>query len=202
MYLDLAMDALDDELTTPEIVEKERAMDKEFITLMQGACRSSNVGRALELAKLLHYPQALETAMRLADFYHLSGLKEQIGILKAVMEESENLHVLAREKRRRWNKVQAPPRRIEMEDQHISRPAPFQDFEPPPTIPRPGLERATPIAGTTRFSSAVPESEASWNATPIEISPPGKRKRDETEDSSQTDFASTPTFPALKQQSR
>ncbi|KAJ7577048.1 hypothetical protein C8J56DRAFT_378653 [Mycena floridula] len=195
LHLEMAMDSLDDELTSQDVITRERSMDKEFLLLIQAACKVGNTARALELAKLIHHDPAMNASIKMADFFHLSGLKEKLTILRNSRQEKEDRYTEAREKRRRWNKSEPALRHLPEQQQAESRPKPFQDFGPPPTIPRPGLSRATPAVETTRFSSMAPESDlsATWEEIPVEPSPSGstqKRKRDEVEDTSFSDFAS------------
>ncbi|KAK0213060.1 hypothetical protein DFS33DRAFT_93789 [Desarmillaria ectypa] len=180
---DMAVDILDEELTTEDIIAKERAMDKEFLQLIQGACKADNIPRAIELTKLLHHVNSFDLVVKIADFYHMVGFKEKVLQLKRIHEESEDRMVLAREKRRRWNKADPPPRRLaDAEEPFSDRPKAFQDFGPPPSIHRPGLSRATPMVEKTRSSSVVPVSAPkSWEETTVseeDITPDGKRKRD------------------------
>ncbi|KAK0505002.1 hypothetical protein EDD18DRAFT_1127226 [Armillaria luteobubalina] len=178
----MAVDVLDEELTTEDIITKERAIDKELLQLIQGACKADNIPRAIELTKLLHHVNSFDLAVRVADFYHMVGFKEKVLRLKQIHEDSEDRMILAREKRRRWNKADPPPRRLADTEEPFDRPKAFQDFGPPPSIHRPGLSRATPTVEKTRYSSVAPVSTPKiWEETTAseeEISPDGKRKRD------------------------
>ncbi|KAK0455435.1 uncharacterized protein EV420DRAFT_1553616 [Desarmillaria tabescens] len=181
-FRDMAVDILDEELTTEDIIAKERAMDKEFLQLIQSACKADNIPRAIELTKLLHHVHSFDLVVKIADFYHMVGFKEKVLRLKRIHEDSEDRLALAREKRRRWNKADPPPRRlVDTEEPFSDRPKAFQDFGPPPSIHRPGLSRATPAVEKTRYSSVAPVSTPkSWEETTAseeDITPDGKRKR-------------------------
>lgn len=182
---DLSLDALDEELTNDDIIDREKAMDKEFIKLIQNACKDDNVPRAIELTKLLHNTHALTAVIKIADFYSLVGFREKVERLSEIRTESEDRLILAREKRRQWNKPEAPPRRLPDVEDSISRaPKPFQDFGPPPPIARPGLSRARPgVEGSKYTSKTTVAPPAAWEEldAPAEKSatttPEGKRKR-------------------------
>ena len=83
-------DLLEEELTTDDIVTREKAMDKEFVKLVQTACKENNIPRAIELTKLLYYTSAFHFVIQIADFYHLPGLREKMSLIKAEREEAED----------------------------------------------------------------------------------------------------------------
>ena len=182
LQIQMLMDCLDDELTTDDILSREKAMDKEFILLIQMACKSDNIPRAIELTKLLHHNVSFDAAMKIADFYHLVGLKEKIAIIKADREETEDRLILARNKRRRWLKAEPPLRQVVAPTNATSRFDPLGDSRPPPTIERPGMARVTvPVIEKTRYSLAVPSTpeRPTWDQLTAD-SPPStdsKRKR-------------------------
>lgn len=199
------LDSLDEELTTDEIVTREKALDKEMIKLIQAACKDSNVARAIEVAKLLHYTASYDMAVKVAEFYHLVGLREKLGLIKADREEAEDRLIVARNKRRRWMKPEAPPRQIAEPMASSSRFDPLGDTRPPPVIERPGMARVTkPIIEKTRYTSLAPASTYSqdpysWDdSIAVESSPPSdsKRKRVEVEESfPSSDYSAMPPPP-------
>jgi chromosome transmission fidelity protein 4 len=187
LLLELARDSLGETLTTDEISKREMEMDKEFIQLIQAACKADNIPRAVELTKLLHHTVSLGMASKLAAFYHLIGLQEKIETLKTVREEEEEDRLVrAREKRRQWLVPDPLPRALPNAPAS-ARQDPLQDFVPPPSIYRPGLARAIPVVETTRYASANEHQAPSVVDTASasedtfgdyeSVTPDGKRKR-------------------------
>ncbi|WVQ98084.1 hypothetical protein IAU59_005206 [Kwoniella sp. CBS 9459] len=68
------------------IKEREVALDKELLQLVQAACKADNLQRALDLARLMHNTGTIEAAAKVAAFYHLPGLQERIGGVKSEKE--------------------------------------------------------------------------------------------------------------------
>jgi chromosome transmission fidelity protein 4 len=190
LHIQTALDLLDDELTTDSIIARERAMDKEFIILIQGACKADNIPRALELAKLLHQLTSFSAAMKIADFYHLPGFREKLEIIKAEREEDEDRLVVMRDKRRRWLKPDPQLRQVQMQGYGAGKIDLLGDVRPPPAIERPGMARVTvPVIETTRYRSVVPpvppqpvHDETQVTDSPSSTSGEGKRKRVEVDD--------------------
>ena len=90
-------------------------------------------------------------AIKAASFYHLIGLQDQLEALKDDREQSEqsdrlgDAHEQRRQRTRDFAAIPAPRTFAEP-----SRPKPFQDFRPPPSMHHPGLERATPVVRPAR----------------------------------------------------
>ena len=176
-------------------------MDKEFIILIQGACKIDNIPRALELTKLLHQLSSFDAATKIADFYHLPGFREKVEILKAEREENEDRLVIMRDKRRRWMKPDPRLRQVQMQNFESGRVDPLGDMRPPPAIERPGMARVTvPVIETTRYKSSIPpvpsqptQSETQLTESPGSTAGEGKRKRVEVDDDD--DFGSSSSLP-------
>jgi len=207
----MALDLLDEELTTDSIVTRERAMDKEFIILIQGACKADNIPRALELTKLLHQLSSFDAAMKIADFYHLPGFREKVAILKVEREENEDRLVVMRNKRRRWMKPDPQLRQVPTQTYAGGRVDPLGDVRPPPAIERPGMARVTvPIIETTRYRSVVlpvppqpAQTETQSPDSPSSTSGEGKRKRVDVDDGDVfTSSSSLPMAPPPLKQSK
>ncbi|KAJ7680302.1 hypothetical protein DFH06DRAFT_1076932 [Mycena polygramma] len=195
LLLEIQRDALDDQLTSDAISKAEQNIDRDLVVLIQGACQNKDIPRAIELAKLVNRTRALDSIIKMAEFYRFAGMKEQVQLLKEIREEEdEDRLVLARDKRKQWTKPDPLPRSFStFTDSITSRPKPFQDFGPPPTVSRPGLAPAIPVKETTRYTA---NANMDPPALPMErtSSPPEtKRKRDEVEDiSSSFEFAAPP----------
>ncbi|KAI6121564.1 hypothetical protein F5141DRAFT_1186762 [Pisolithus sp. B1] len=178
VFIDLARDGLEDELTNSELDKREIELDKSLIRLIQSACKADKAPRAIELTKRLHFAHSISAASQLAGFYRLLGLQEKIDAIKRWREEQEATPLeRARERRRE----------LEQEDRYMKAPKkPFQDFEPPRKIERPALARPAAVVEHTEFTASnataravrtrVEAQEYSWTPPPE-----GKRKRD-TED--------------------
>nr|XP_019008454.1 chromosome transmission fidelity protein 4 [Kwoniella pini CBS 10737]OCF47235.1 chromosome transmission fidelity protein 4 [Kwoniella pini CBS 10737] len=69
-----------------QIKEKEVSLDKEYLQLVQIACKADNLQRALDVARLMHNPGTIEAAAKVAAFYHLPGLQERIVAVKTEKE--------------------------------------------------------------------------------------------------------------------
>lgn len=194
---DMALDALDDDLTTEEIMQQEKAMDKIIVQLIQAACKVDNIPRAVELTKMLHATNALDAAAKIAKFYQAAGFEEKVLKLKHIREESDERLEIAREKRRQWQRANAPPRRLPDKEDYTSSERPtqkaFQDFGSPPRVARPGLLKAQPKVEKSRFSRQEEELDFA------EVSSPnGKRKRDLDVDveAEENPFSSSQAMPA------
>ncbi|EGO25840.1 hypothetical protein SERLADRAFT_448755, partial [Serpula lacrymans var. lacrymans S7.9] len=99
IHINLARDALGDELSTPELDKREVELDKSLIKLIQAACKADKAPRVLELTKRLHFTHSIDAASQLAGFYRLVGLQEKIEAIKRWRLESLNPAEEARDRR-------------------------------------------------------------------------------------------------------
>ena len=187
MYIQITRDALGDELTTDDISRRELGIDKELIQLIQNACKTNKLPRALDLARMLHHTASFDMAIKVAAFYHLPGLQEKMQILKDDREDNDRL-TDARDGRKKMSRdydpvlpPRLPPSRT---DAGPSKVKPFQDFGPPPAIHRPNLARATPTVAP--LPNQV-ETHDGWADVHVPMAIPmavvdGKRKRDDQEE--------------------
>jgi chromosome transmission fidelity protein 4 len=158
MLLEYKRGNLCDELMMDDITKREMVVDKELIRLIQMAC------------KLLHHTASFDMAVRVADFYHLVGLREQLQILKADREVDKSRQLLK------------PPFPPSIDSFTITDSS--NDFAKPSAGYRPGPIRATPSVESTYCSTT---SNAAESASPqietisagISTSPEAKRKRSE-----------------------
>lgn len=179
LLLEILRDALDDQITNEKISKHEQLLDKDYVLLIQNACQQDNVPRAIELAKLIHNTRFLDSVIKISEFYHFKGLTEKIQMLKKIRDEDEDRLIVARDKRKQWTRPDPLPRALSAATESISsRPKPFQDFGPPPTVSRPGLAPAIPVKETTRYTANAAIDLVSTETS--SASPPeNKRKRDE-----------------------
>ena len=197
MLLDILRDGLGEELTSETIVARELALDKALIQLIQHACKTDRLARALDLARMLHLTPSFDAAIKIAAFYSLLGLQEKMEALKDEREDSDRLEGL-RDRRRQITNDFAPIPAMRLPasgyGQEHAKTKPFSDFRPPPALHRPGLERATPVADSlartktngfaqsqmtedsTMYSSSFPDSTQDSH-DPAWSPPGGKRKR-------------------------
>ncbi|KAF9522661.1 hypothetical protein CPB83DRAFT_864133 [Crepidotus variabilis] len=192
MQIELMFDNLDEELTTDDIVSREKAIDKEFVKLIHTACKEGRDARAIELTKLIHQLPTFDIVSQIADFFHQPGLKEKVITIKTDREEAEDRLIVARSKRRRWLKQDAPLRQLAGTTNPV-RVDPLGDGRPPPVIERPGMARVTvPIIERTQYSSlnastsqrTATQESPSWDDSVVDSSPAAeKRKRPDLEDS-------------------
>ncbi|KAF8629176.1 hypothetical protein AX17_005761 [Amanita inopinata Kibby_2008] len=199
LFVQIDLDSLDEELTTNAIATKERALDKELILLIQMACKDpADNPRAIELTKLLHNIISIDAAIKIAEFYHLAGLKEKMQLIRTDREENEDRLIVARSKRRRWLKPDPLPREILSMSARHRRPDPLAENYPPPIIERPGLTRVTsPVIEPSQYakqdtgSSSHLMRDTSLAPEPIP-SPDIKRKREAMEESQEDEFTMRP----------
>ena len=179
------------------IVAKERALDKEIIQLIQMACKDpADIARAIELTKLLHNISSIDAAIKIAEFYHLAGLKEKMQTIKADSEEKEDRLVTARNKRRRWLKPEPVPREMQSVNGRPSRADPLAEPYPLPNVERPGMTRViVPVIESSQYTKNDTAThmtrETSLMPEPVPL-PDSKRKRSAEEVSQEDDFVMPP----------
>lgn len=182
MHINLARDALGDELTSSELDKREIDLDKSIIKLIQAACKADKAPRVLELTRRLYFTHSIAAASQLAGFYKLLGLQEKIEAIKRWREDEPSPAEEARERRRQ----------LEQEDVYMQRPKLLQNFDPPPKIERPGLTRSAGVIEQSEFtgSNAPARVFDIRNTQPAtrSTSPDGKRKRDEVDDFASNSF--------------
>ncbi|KAH7914143.1 hypothetical protein BJ138DRAFT_479545 [Hygrophoropsis aurantiaca] len=183
IHINLARDALGDELTSPDLDKREVELDKSLLKLIQTACKADKAPRVLELTRRLHFTHSLTAASQVAGFYRLIGLQEKIDAIKEWRTENPSPAEEAKDRRRNWGEEDAP----------MARPKPFQDFAAPKKVERPGLSRSTGFVEHTEFTALNAEvrairTKAVERSASRSTSPDGKRKRDEADDFTSNGF--------------
>ncbi|WVR04655.1 hypothetical protein IAU60_001666 [Kwoniella sp. DSM 27419] len=191
----LTLDALADSYDPDAdylVKEREVALDKEMLQLVQAACKADSLQRALDLARLMHNPGTIEAAAKVAAFYHLPGLQERISGVKV-------------EKERKKRNQRARPRASEYASPVVApSSAPngqasksfTSDFVPRAGAPRRsfgGVNRdATPVSGTpaSTYIPETPGNEVDSTPAPEDGSPVAKRRKlDDDEEEESVEFA-------------
>ncbi len=168
------------------IREREVALDKEMLQLVQAACKADNLQRALDITRLMYNTGTIEAAAKVAAFYHLPGLQERIHAVKAEKESKKT--TTDRAYRRSHNGAG---------DSAAATPKGFTDFAPRNGVPRRSFagvtvnRESTPVGSTApaasgRSETHVPETpREEIEMTPLarntSPSPESKRKRMEHE---------------------
>ena len=190
MALDIIRDGLGEDLTSATLAARELALDKSLIQLIQHACKTDRLARALDLTRMLHLTPSFDAAIKIAGFYHLLGLQEKMEMLKDEREDADRLEGL-RDRRRQVAADFAPVPALRLPGAGSSdsaKPKPFSDFRPPPALHRPGLERATPAADSAPRiqSSQMTEdstvygtsfADSTQDTTDFTWSSPGERRK-------------------------
>ena len=183
ILLDHLRDALEDDvLTDDDISRTELDLDKELIQLIQLACKHDRLQRALDSAKLLHHTASIDMAIKVADFYHLNGLREKFVVLKSIRANMDRLRD-ERESRRDWKT--ASGRVLPLHDPYASAEDALRQLRGAPTAPTAYRARVapTPSLEPSRTGQRIMPSSSmepsSSSRTVVEASPPPeKRKRD------------------------
>lgn len=170
------------------IKEREVALEKELLQLVQGACKADNLQRALDVTRLMHNSATIEAATKVAAFYHLPGLQERIQNFKAEKERQKRRVAQSRSSRG----LDVTP----ISNGHISHSTSkkhIADFAPRDkprrsfggVAPRDSTPQSTAPLGTSRSESYIPETPGA-DETPAPMfdderqgSPVEKRKRAE-----------------------
>lgn len=111
ILIQLERDALPTSVDIPsEISRQELELDKLLITLVQTSCKADKLDRALDYTSRLHHLASFDLAQKVADFYHLPGLKERMRKLKESKERAmgEDVDEDGRIIREGWGRVLEP----------------------------------------------------------------------------------------------
>lgn len=111
ILIQLERDALPTSADIPsEISRQELELDKLLITLVQTSCKADKLDRALDYTSRLHHLASFDLAQKVADFYHLPGLRERMRKLKESKERAmgEDVDEDGRIIREGWGRVLEP----------------------------------------------------------------------------------------------
>jgi chromosome transmission fidelity protein 4 len=153
---------------TPQISQQELELDKVLITLIQTSCKADKLDRALDYTSRLHHLPSFDLAQKVAEFYHLPGLKERMRLLKESKERAEGVEVEdGRLIREGWGRVLEPVPRAgiaELEPDPREGFASYRgartshtnnrhslEFPPQPAVPRRSLAQAPAYPSTKSY---------------------------------------------------
>lgn len=91
VHIDFIQDGLGPDIIDEDISRRILNLNKELIQLIQLACKNDKLQKALDLVTLLHSTSSFDLAMKVADFYHLPGLKSKIQTMKQERVRKDNL---------------------------------------------------------------------------------------------------------------
>lgn len=140
----------------------ELSMDKHLLQLIQTACKADKLPRALDAARMLNSVKSIDSAVQIAGFYHLPGLKEKIGGLREGKEREIRRREEDERRRRYGGGGGGPPARY-----GSSAATESVDSQAAPKLNRNPLEFAPrPVKRT--FATAAPPTSSS-PATSLDI---------------------------------
>ncbi|KAL1924958.1 uncharacterized protein VTP21DRAFT_4612 [Calcarisporiella thermophila] len=98
-----------------EFTRTDLEMDKMLLQMIQFACKSERIQRALDLATLLHTPKSLDAAIKIAMFHHFPALAERMNLIHSKFsngEPNDNIEEENSEKEvAHWQQRQIPAKR-------------------------------------------------------------------------------------------
>ncbi|ELU41952.1 WD40 domain-containing protein [Rhizoctonia solani AG-1 IA] len=168
---------LHEEEESEEVTRGKLSIDRLILILIQGACKSGQHARAIDLASMLRSFASIERASQIAGFYHLRGLQERFNAMREAREEDDGAaETIARES---WDRASdAIPDKVgqfSSSGRRNGRQQYFDEFAPPPVITRRSLAAATPIV----VNDDIPEPSSSMAIDETSAPTEAKRKRPE-----------------------
>jgi len=173
-----------------EIYRLELSMDKHILQLIQTACKADKLPRALDAARMLNSVKSIDSAVQIAAFYHLPGLKEKITALREVKERQIRKRE-DDERRARYggssssSRYVPPPTSTSMDFFDAPAAPPKPNRNPLEFAPRPvGGKRtfAAPPVASPATSSVPPLSSRPYDSTPSTVAQNYDDDNDDDED--------------------
>lgn len=114
----------------------EHSIDKQLIVLIQHACKSGELGRALDYTGMLHHIASFDAAGKVAEFYDFPSLKEKMGLWRDMKQRLDDDCEL--DPMRHWYEIREPVPRSPVGDLRHSQRKPnsvsehMKEFPPTP----------------------------------------------------------------------